>query len=63
MTLAERHAVKKSEREANDKPANGNFKTVCRAGRWGARIALVLGESEVADGTVSSEVCAPVSKR
>ncbi len=42
----------------------GNFKKqFARADKWGARIALVLGESEVADGTVVVKDLRPVSKR
>lgn len=29
----------------------GNFETVARADKWGAHVAVVLGESEVANGT------------
>ena len=42
----------------------GNFKKqITRADKWGARIALILGESEVAAQQVVVKTCAVVNKK
>ncbi len=53
MTLAERLRDEMPGVKLMTNHGGGNFKKqFARADKWGARIALVLGESEVADGTV-----------
>lgn len=53
MTLAERLRDEMPCVKLMTNHGGGNFKKqFARADKWGARIALVLGESEVADGTV-----------
>ena len=42
----------------------GNFKKqFARADKWGARVAVVLGESEVANGTAVVKDCALAEQR
>lgn len=53
MTLAERLRDEMPGVKLMTNHGGGNFKKqFARADKWGARIALVLGESEVVDGTV-----------
>ncbi|MGS9149958.1 His/Gly/Thr/Pro-type tRNA ligase C-terminal domain-containing protein, partial [Salmonella enterica subsp. enterica serovar Infantis] len=53
MTLSERLRDEMPCLKLMTNHGGGNFKTqFARADKWGARIALVLGESEVADVTV-----------
>lgn len=53
MTLAERLRDENPGVKLMTNHGGGNFKKqFARADKWGARVALVLGESEVADGTV-----------
>lgn len=53
MTLAERLRDEMPGVKLMTNHGGGNFKKqFARADKWGARIALVLGESEIADETV-----------